>query len=225
MLKFVRMSAMIGLVALCASAATPVVLESARAHTVTGAFQCSITGATVATPSVLTCAAVPFVSGDQIQITGVGGTTTDNTLAYAKVLSPTTFSIYSDAALSTGITGTGSYTSGGVATMATDISALTGDWTIKLVVNSLTAAKNAVLCLQDSADGFVSDIVTLACVNPSGPINSGATGSSVSYSWRRYQIPSLRIGASSGVSNARLRLNVTQIDGSASVNTTLSLFQ
>ncbi len=89
-------------------------------------------------PPVITCAAAHnLVSGDQVQITGIVGiTTTDNVTAFVNVLTPTTFSIFSDVNLSSGITGTGTYSSGGTVSQATDISGFTGDWTIRLIVNS-----------------------------------------------------------------------------------------
>jgi hypothetical protein len=67
-----------------------------------------VTNATVATPSVLTCSQNPtgFVTGDQVQASGIGGTNSDNTLAYVSV-SGATLTLYSNAALTTGITGTG----------------------------------------------------------------------------------------------------------------------
>lgn len=202
-------------------AAVPVVMESSRAHAAAGNFGCTVNAASVATPSVIGCtAAHGLVDGDQVQITAVGGTTTVNVTGYAKVTgqSATTFALYSDAALATGVTGTGSYTSGGKVSIAQDVSALTGDFTVRVTITALTAAKNAVVCIQDSADGFASDIVTLACANPSGAVVAGAP---VTYSWRKYQLPSARVG----VTNGRLRLNIQAIDGSASVSTSFTLEQ
>ena len=61
----------------------------------------------------------------------MGGTTTDNTLAYALVLTPTRFSIWPNAATTASpITGTGSYTSGGLVSQAWDISGWSDDWTL-----------------------------------------------------------------------------------------------
>lgn len=201
-----------------AFAALPVTIESVRAHAAAGSFGCTVSGASVATPSVITCAAAHnLIDGDQVQITGIVGTTTDNVTGFAKVTgqSATTFALYSDVALATGVTGTGAYSSGGkVAGPLADVSTLTGDFTLRLQINVLTAAKNAVVCIQDSADGFVSDIVTLACVNPSGAVTAGA---SQDFTWRKYQLPSARLG----VTNGRLRLNIQAIDGSASVSTSL----
>ena len=106
------------------AANSPIALETNRVHSAVGAFGCTITGATVATPSVLTCSSADnFIAGDQVQITGVGGTTTDNTLAYVLPITATTFSIWSDAQTTASpIAGVGTYTSGGSATMAKDVS-------------------------------------------------------------------------------------------------------
>ena len=201
-------------------AATPVVVQSARALTAAGNPGCTVSGASVATPSVITCAAAHnLVDGDQVQVINVGGTTTVNTTGYAKVTgaSSTTFALYSDSGLATGVTGTGSYTSGGTVSLCKDISALTGDFTVRLVVSGLTAAKNVVLSVQDSVDGFATS-VNLAAVNLSGAI---AAGTSQTFTWRAYQLPSLRINTSNG----RLRLSVQSIDGSASVTSALYIEQ
>jgi integrase len=197
----------------------PVAVETNRVHTAVGAFGCTITGATVATPSVLTCAAAHnLITGDQVQITGIVGTTTDNTLAYALVLSPTTFSIYADATTSTTpIAGVGTYTSGGKVSEAADISQfVTGsDFTAYITISGASTGRSDV-CLQDSVDGFVNDILTLLCVDVSTPVNAGTADD---YSFRAYQVPSLR----AGVLNARLRVSVISQDPSTSVTVSAAL--
>ncbi len=201
-----------------AFAATVYPIESNRAHAATGAFGCSVSGASVATPSVITCSAAHNLQdGDAIQITGVGGTTTDNTVGYAKVTSysTTTFGFYSDANLTTGITGTGAYTSGGVVTMAYDISGISGDFTIKASIDSMTASKKALVSIQESADGFVSDIRTLEVFHISGTVPH--TG--ISKTWRSYNVPDNRFG----VTSARLRLYVQALDSAGTANISLWL--
>lgn len=199
-----------------ASAATTIV-QSARAQTAAGNVGCTVSGATVATPSVITCTAAHLLQdGDQVQIINVGGTTTVNTTGFAKVTSvgsATTFGLYTTSALTTGVTGTGSYTSGGTVSLVSDISAITGDFTVRLVVSGLTAAKNVVLSIQDSVDGYATS-VNLAAVNLSGAIS---TSTPQTFTWRAYQLPSLRINTSNG----RIRLSVQSIDGSASVTSAL----
>lgn len=197
--------------------AATTVVESNSAHAAAGTNGCTVSGATVATPSVITCAAAHnLASGNQVQITGIVGTTTDNVTAFVNVLSSTTFALYSDSGLATGITGTGTYSSGGVVTEATDISGLSGDNTIRLAISSLTSAANVLISIQDSADGFVSDIKTLAVVNVTGAITSGTPQT---YVFRQYSLPSARLG----VTNGRLRLYVQSISGSSSVTTTLTI--
>lgn len=76
----------------------------------------TITGATNATPIVITAAAHGLVDGDVVTISGVGGNTAANGTFYVDQLSASTFALYSNAALSTGVAGNGAYTSGGTFT-------------------------------------------------------------------------------------------------------------
>ncbi len=78
----------------------------------------AISGATNATPIVITCATHGLADGDPVVISGVGGNTAANASCYAKVTgySATTFGMYSDKALTTAIAGNGAYTSGGTVT-------------------------------------------------------------------------------------------------------------
>jgi hypothetical protein len=193
---------------------SPIFVETNRTHTAVGAFGCTITGATVATPSVLTCSAPHnLATGDQVQITGIVGTTTDNVTAYALVLSPTTFSIWSDAATTASpIAGVGSYASGGQATEAVDISQWVNDFTIYISIG--TSNGRSMACLQDSVDGV--NFLTLVCADISTPVYAGTT---VDYSWRGYQIPSARVG----VLNARMRVSIISQDPAASVTVTATL--
>jgi hypothetical protein len=190
-------------------AAKHVVLQN-RAFSATGTPGCTVSGATVATPSVITCSANHLlVSGDQVQITGIIGTSTDNTLAYVNVLSATTFGIYSDPGLTTGITGTGTYSSGGSVSMAYDISGCTGDFTVTVRIVGLTAAKKVQIIIQDSTDGFASDIRTQFVVDALGEVDPG---SPVNSSVRSYQIPNARFGHV----GATLRLYVQSLDAGGS---------
>lgn len=206
---------------LSAFAAVPTFLEQNRAHSATGAFGCTVSGASVATPSVITCTgAHNLIDGDPIQITGIGGTTTDNVKGYAKVTgySTTTFGLYSDANLTSGVTGTGAYTSGGVVTQALNVAAVTGDFTLDMRLENLTASKNVLVSIQESQDGFVADIRTLAVFSYSGPPPTGGT---ISQSVRKYQLPINRFGTA----NTTMRLYVQAIDGSATANLTCFLEQ
>jgi hypothetical protein len=227
MTKYTRTFAFLAVLTVlaCASfAASPIAIESVRAHGAAGSFGCTVTGVSTANPGVVTCSAAHgLIDGDMIQVTGVVGATQANITGYAKVTgqSTTTFALYSDAALATSVNVTGTYSSGGKVSQAYDVSGLSGDFTMRININGLTAAKNAVVCLQDSADGFVSDIVSLWCVNPSGGSSSGFYVPPMGYTVRKYQIPSARLG----VTNGRFRLSVQSIDGSATVTTSMFIEQ
>lgn len=194
-------------------AAVPFTVEAGRTHTATGQFGCTVSGATVATPSVITCAAVHgLADGDAVQITGIVGTTTDNVKGYAKVTgqSTTTFALYSDVNLSTGVTGTGAYSSGGVVTMAYPVATLTGDFTLHFRLNSLTAAKHITYVIQESQDGFVSDIRALKVLDFLGGTAGNNSNPDTDFTFRAYQMPSNRFGTA----NTTIRLNVQNVDGS-----------
>ena len=191
-----------------------VFVESARVHTGTqaalngGANGCVVSGATVATPSVINCVGNHnLADGDQVQVTGVGGTTTVNTTAFAKVTgySATTFGLYTTAALTTGVTGTGAYTSGGYVTEAADVSAIQLPWLLRLRIEGLTANTSVQIAVQDSADGFVNDIRTLTVYNLVGSSAAIAPGNEIERTWRDYMLPSARVGE-----NGRLRCRFSQ---------------
>ncbi|MGB8648865.1 MAG: hypothetical protein WCF84_26750 [Anaerolineae bacterium] len=75
----------------------------------------AVSGATNATPIVITCATHGLADGDPVTIASVGGNTNANGNYYAKVTgySTTTFGVYSDKALTTPVAGNSNYTSGG----------------------------------------------------------------------------------------------------------------
>lgn len=90
-----------------------------------------------------------------------------------------------------------------------DISGVTGDWTIKLQVSALTAAKKARFIFQDSVDAFSANIGGPA-VSVKGAISEDADKV---YSFKKQDFPSLRFGTASAV----LRLALAEIDSAASV--------
>jgi len=201
-------------------------IELARVHSSaqiafnSGANGGTISGVTATTPAVITTTQTHNLQdGDQVQVTGVGGTTTVNATAFAKVTgySATTFGLYTTAALSTGVTGTGSYTSGGAVSEATDVSGLAAPWTLRLRVEALTAGTQAVIAIQDSADGFVNDIKTLAVVPV--PAGSNSLGSAIEKTFPSYSLPEARIGVASG----RVRLVVSALQGTGLNSVTTSL--
>ncbi|CAB4130826.1 hypothetical protein UFOVP130_37 [uncultured Caudovirales phage] len=203
--------------ALAMFGASPSAVESSRSHAAAGNYGCTVSGATVATPSVITCSAAHgLIDGDPIRITGVGGTTTVNTVGYAKITgySTTTFGFYSDAALATGITGTGAYTSGGNVTQNYLVSGVTGDFTLRFRMESLTATKNVLVALQESQDGFVSDIRTFWVNSFTGSAQGSNTNQPfVDVTLRKYQLPMNRFGSA----NTAIRVNVQAIDGSTTL--------
>jgi hypothetical protein len=202
-------------------------VELARTHTAAqvalngGTNGCAVSGASVTTgttPSIITCAAAHnLVTGDQVQITGIVGTTTDNVTAWVTVLSATTFAIYNNVNMQStqGIIGTGTYSSGGYVTEALDVSALSQPWTIRLRVEGLTANASAVIYIQGSATGFVSDVQTLAVFPVTGAV-TGA-GQAIEHTWRDYQLPTARVG----IQNGRLRVLVFSLTSGATLTTSL----
>jgi hypothetical protein len=190
-------------------------IEAGRVHSAAGAFGGAATAATNATPIVVTFgAAHGLVDGDQVQGSGFATNTAANALVYAKVTgySTTTIGLYSDSALTVPVAGNGA-TSTGAVSMAYDISGLTGDVTVFVRTENEAALKGCIVSIQDSADGFVADIRTIALVDTSGTLPVGG----VTHSIRKYEMPQARFG----VANARLRLYVTEIDSSSSVTLTL----
>lgn len=75
----------------------------------------AISGATNASPIVITSATHGLADGDPVTISSVGGNTNANGNFYAKVTgySGTTFALYSDKALTTPVAGNSNYTTGG----------------------------------------------------------------------------------------------------------------
>jgi hypothetical protein len=75
----------------------------------------AVTGATNASPIVITCATHSLADGDPVTISSVGGNTNANGDYFAKVTgySTTTFALYTDKALTTPKAGNSNYTSGG----------------------------------------------------------------------------------------------------------------
>jgi hypothetical protein len=91
-----------------------------------------------------------------------------------------------------------------------DISGVTGDATVFFRCESFTAGKNAVFSVQDSADTFVSDIVTRGTFEVSGAVLLTAD---LTLDLRKYLSPSTRFG----VTSARLRVSLTYVDTGASI--------
>jgi hypothetical protein len=198
--------------------ATSSYINAGRTLSAVGPIGATVTGATNATPIVVTYAAdAEAASGDEVQITGVVGNTAANGTFYIAILGPTTAALYSDAALSVPVAGNGAYTSGGAVSDAFDISGMVGDWTVVLKVEAVTANKGGLIYLQDSLDGFVADIHTVDVMHISGPNPIGGT----TKSWRKYNMPYARFG----VALAKFRLYVGAIDAGCTAQLTLSIQQ
>jgi len=72
-----------------------------------------VSGATNATPIVMTTGTHSLADGDYVTQAAVGGNTAAIGSFYVDVLSATTYALYSNAALTTPVAGNGAYTSGG----------------------------------------------------------------------------------------------------------------
>lgn len=88
-----------------------------------------------------------------------------------------------------------------------DVSGITGDWTIKLQIESLTSAKMCRITLEDTVNDYTASLA--------GPTVSfkGALASSYDKvkSFKKQDFPSLRLGTAS----AQLRVKLAEIDSSA----------
>ena len=110
-------------------------------------------------------------------------------------------------------TGAQTATGTGALTGTLDMHALSGNFTLKVQVTSLTcttctSATNVKIVLEDSVNAFTASI-PVAVVDVSGPI----AGSGVTYSIPWYQVPSLRLGVSSAVLRANVYSYGTNVTG------------
>ncbi len=104
----------------------------------------TITGASNANPIVITTSSTNgLTSGQPVSITGVGGNTNANGTFFVKVLSPTSFELYTDALLTTGRAGNGAYTSG-------------GSWNTQLATGTTTGDAGSI-----GLNGLVPDVTYL----------------------------------------------------------------
>lgn len=108
-------------------------------------------------------------------------------------------------------TGLQTDTSTGAITGSLDISGVTGDFTVKLRIAALTAAKSVTIALQDTVDAY-SASRTQWVKQFTGLI---AEGADLVVSISKRELPHFRAGTAS----AECRFNILVIDGSASVDT------
>jgi hypothetical protein len=108
----------------------------------------TITGATNASPAVITSNAHGLANGDPISISGVVGNTAVNVNGYAQAVTANTFEVSSDAAGQTLIAGNGAYTSGGVwgygwpLNLANVIATpFTGQWATTVPTGTITSSE------------------------------------------------------------------------------------
>jgi hypothetical protein len=191
--------------------AQPTMLETSRSHTVTGAFGNqggAITAITNTNPTVLTTtSAHGLVANDWIAVEGVTTDTAANGSFQVTSVSGLTVTY---PAIGNGSAGFSAAT----ISQALPISAITTDFTVRLRVESLTASKNFQVEIQDSADGFVNDIVTRWSGNFKGQVMTQAMEDVVEL--RKYNIPGMRFGTA----GAYMRLYIVQIDAGATAVTT-----
>jgi hypothetical protein len=100
----------------------------------------AVTGATNATPIVLTVVAHPFVTGDAISGKNIGGNTAANVTAYAQVVDANHIAMFSDTAFQNGVAGNGAFTSGGTAQAPRTLSAAPNDKSNGQMVARIIAA-------------------------------------------------------------------------------------
>lgn len=102
------------------------------------------------------------------------------------------------------VTATGAVTP----TAGLDISGVTGDCTVHLRVQALSAASGtpkAVIQIEDSVNAFTASL-PVALQEVQGTIDTKAE---MHFSWRKYQLPAARFGIGSAV----LRVNVMTLGG------------
>lgn len=87
----------------------------------------NVEGATNADPIVITAQNHGLSSGDQVTIASVLGNTAANGTHYVSVSNAKEFALYSDAGLTTGVEGNGTYTSGGTVAIDTSTSGTYSD--------------------------------------------------------------------------------------------------
>ena len=111
-------------------------------------------------------------------------------------------------AITTGVqtvTATGAVTP----TAGLDVSGVTGDFTIKVQVQSQTRAKNFQIQIEESTNAFTAVLADMV-VGAQGTISKDFDKC---WSIRKYQIP----GTSIGTTGAVLRANVTELDSASTL--------
>ena len=107
-------------------------------------------------------------------------------------------------------TGAQTVTTTGAVTPTTglDISGISGEYTVHVRVQSLSAVSGTAKCaisLEDSVNGFTAS-VPVAEKQIQGPVDSK---SEIHWVWKKYELPNARFGTT----NAVLRANVVALGG------------
>lgn len=120
----------------------------------------TITGATNATPIVITATSHGYSNGDWVAIWNVGGNTNANGIFKVANVTTNTFEL-TDPITGANIAGSGSYTSGGIALSLdayTFLADLTGTWNV--AQTSALSSKTATLGVMDSADSVFASVAS-----------------------------------------------------------------
>lgn len=120
----------------------------------------TITGATNATPIVITSTAHGFTTGDWVAIWNVGGNTNANGIFRVGTTAANTFELL-DPITGASIAGSGAYTSGGIALSLdafTFLADLTGSWNV--AQTAALSSKTATLGILDAADTLFAAVAS-----------------------------------------------------------------
>jgi hypothetical protein len=114
------------------------------------------------------------------------------------------------------INGSGTFTAANTPATGTDVSDLTGDWSVQVVVSELrpttgSGPKTATLCVQYVAAADFSTPKYGPIVQMRTDVQPGAP---VVHSFRRHDFPALPMGVASG----KLRLCVLDLDANAYIS-------
>jgi len=93
-------------------------------------------------------------------------------------------------------------------TAGLSVAALTGDYTLAIEVDNLTAGATARLQIEDTTNAFTGANALLVW-DVTGQVE--AQVQSIKKTWRKYELPDSKFGVSGGA----FRLNVTQLNGTS----------
>jgi hypothetical protein len=122
----------------------------------------TVTGATNASPIVLTTGTHGLADGDPVTVASVGGNTNANGNFFAKVTgySSTTFALYSDKALTTPVAGNSAYTSGGTVARLFRLKDIFSDNGGSGLISKVLVRTNLSTCVEQFKIHFYSAPIT-----------------------------------------------------------------